>query len=61
MTFLTKLAIMAGWFMLVVVVMVTVWSLIIWLINRKAIGSTGAAGILVTVLFGALWLCAQYK
>jgi len=58
---LTKLAIMAGWFFLVVAAGVALWSVIIWLLNRKMIGRNGAAAILLVVLFIALWLCTKYN
>ncbi len=61
MVIITKLAIMAGWFLLVVSASVATWSGIIWLLNRKYIGGKGASAILLTVLFCALWLCTKYK
>lgn len=61
MIILMKLAIMAGWFLLVVSISVATWSGIIWLLNRNYIGGKGASAILLIVLFCAIWLCTKYK
>ena len=61
MEVILKLAIVAGWFFVVVASAIACWSGIICLLNRKIINEKGAAAICFIVLFAAILVCTKYR
>lgn len=61
MDIIMKLAVVIGWFSVVVVTAIACWSGIIWLLNRKIINEKGAAAICFSVVFIAILLCSRYN